>query len=123
MNNAIEEDTADPEVAVEYCQSIALATENVNSGKIPDMKSLKKIYNLLKLIRSHFNFYYGFEHLKNEEPDIKSEIRSSMIRETLLVRGEGYLRHIKELFTEMFSPHDNFFERNYNVSSLPIVFY
>jgi hypothetical protein len=120
MENNQGTDDSDPEVAMEYCQSIALTSQNLNSGVPPTKEILDKIYELLKTIRSHFKYYYIFENA-NQEPDVKSEIRASMIAETLYIRGEGYLKHIKELFTELFSSHDSFFQKHYSFHSSDII--
>lgn len=116
-----EVDDSDPELAIEYCHSIALTSGNSNHGILPSKEILNKIYELLKTIRSKFKYYYLFEDINSEGLEVKSEIRASIIVETLYIRGEGYLKHIKELFTELFSPHDVFFQKHYSFKSSDII--
>lgn len=116
-----EEDTSDPETSIEYCQSIALATANTNSGVIPSIEQIKDIYEQLKQIKSDFGWYYKFQYVGTDDSDIKSTVRSNMIGETMNVRGEGYLKHIEELFHELFTPHDAIFQKHYGFSSSDII--
>ncbi len=116
-----EEDTSDPETSIEYCQSIALATANTNVGVIPTTEVIKDIYEQLKQIKSDFGWYYKFQYVGTDDSDIKSRVRSSMIGETMNVRGEGYLKHIEELFHELFTPHDAIFQKHYGFLSSDIV--
>lgn len=109
------------ETAIEYCQSIATATPNINLGKIPKGDALDKIYDALITIRRHFDAYYGFERVTGKYSEIQSELRYHMIAETLYIRGEGYLVHIRQLFLEMFKPHDAFFENYYGFNSKDIL--
>ncbi|MEO7536475.1 MAG: hypothetical protein ABIU30_21615 [Ferruginibacter sp.] len=117
----IQDDNSDAETAMEYAQSIAMATDNSNKGKRPDSSTLDKIYSLLTSIRSDFQYYYGFEHLNATKSKIESDIRFKMISESLLIRGEGYMCHIKELFKDMFSLHDDFFQKHYGFKSNDII--
>lgn len=117
----IQDDNSDAETAMEYCQSIAMATDNSNKSKRPDSDTLDKIYELLTSIRSDFQYYYGLEHLNATKSKIESDIRFKMISESLLIRGEGYMCHVKELFKDMFSLHDDFFQKHYGFKSNDII--
>jgi len=116
-----ESDDGKYETTIEYCQSIATATPNLNKGKVPTPEILKEIYELLITIRSHFAAYYAVEHVTGKHSEIQSDLRYHMIAETLYIRGEGYLTHIRQLFIEMFSPHDVFFEKHYGFKSKDIL--
>ncbi|UAY53176.1 hypothetical protein [Ferruginibacter albus] len=120
MENNPEKDESDPEVSMEYCQSIALAFDN-ESTVIPTKEVLQKIYELIKKIRNDFKYYYLFENVNKQIPDVQAEIRAGMISESLYIRGEGYLKHIKELFAELFSSHDTFFQKHFGFNSGDII--
>lgn len=117
----LEEDTSDPETSIEYCQSIVLATPNTNIGVIPAIEVIKDIYEQLKQIKSDFRWYYKFQFVGTDDSDIKSTVRSNMIGESMDVRGEGYLKHIEELFHELFTPHDSIFQKYYGFNSADII--
>ncbi len=116
-----EEDEEAGEIVMEYAQSIAMATPNVNKGIRPDQESLVTIYNLLVEIRRYLHAYYAIEHLENKHSPIDYQMRFAMISETMFIRGAGYLRHTEELFCEMFAPHDDFFQKHYGFRSVDIV--
>jgi hypothetical protein len=121
--NLISDPTEDglSEVNLEYLQSIALATPNINAGKLPTGDVLKKISELLDQIRHHFVGYFGVEKVTGKYAQAQGELRYHMITETLFIRGEGYLVHVRELFREMFTPHDNFFIRHYGFTTQDII--
>lgn len=109
------------ETILEYCQSAALATENTNRGNIPPGDVLNQIYQNIGNIRHNFGEYYQTEAITNRYSEIESRIRLDMILETMVVRGEGYLAHINELFHELFAPHDDFFKSHYGFISSDII--
>lgn len=101
------------ETVIEYCQSIAMATPNINKGKLPTGEVLHQIREILIKIRKYFDEYYGYENIVGKHSKIQAELRYRMISDALHVRGEGYIKHIRSLFIEMFSNHDDFFEKHY----------
>lgn len=102
------------EVLMEYCQSIAAASVDDNKGKEPPVKILKQICDSLETLRSHFSAYFAIEHVEGRYSETESRIRHDMISDSLFIRGEGYYVHIRELFLELFSPHNSFLEQHYN---------
>lgn len=116
-----EADDGMSETTIEYCQSIATATPNTNKGKIPTGEVLDEIYEALVKIRRHFSAYFAVEHVTGKLSKIESDLRYDMISETLFIRGEGYLTHLRQLFIEMFAPHDAFLEQNYGFISKDIL--
>jgi hypothetical protein len=112
-----ESDDGLSETTIEYCQSIATATPNINKGKVPTPDILNEIYEALVTIRRHFSAYYAVEHVTGKHSKIESDLRHHMISETLFIRGEGYLTHLRQLFIEMFAPHDTLFEKHYGFKS------
>lgn len=116
-----ESDDGLSETTIEYCQSIATATPNTNKGKVPTGDILFRIYESLIKIRRYFNDYYCFENVTGKYSELESYFRYDMITETLWIRGQGYLVHIRELFLEMFSLHDPFLKDHYGFISKDII--
>jgi len=117
----IESDNSSTETLIEYCQSIAMASANTNQGKIPSKDVLQEIHSLLLQIKDYSVAYYNFESVSGKYSELQADLRRDMILEKIIVRGEGYLCHIIELFEEMFIPHDDFFEMHYGFKSKDIV--
>jgi len=115
------EDDGKSEVNLEYLQSIALATENVNVGKVPEADVLVKVNELLETIRQHLSAYYATEHVTGRYNGVRNDLRFKMITELLFIRGIGYWRHVRELYREMFTPHDAVFKKHYGFTSWDIM--
>ncbi len=115
------DDDGKSEVNLEYVQSIALATDNVYKGKMPEPETLMRINELLETIRHHLSAYYGTEHVTGKYSEVQNDLRFKMITELLFIRGIGYWRHVRELYKEMFTPHDPVFLKYYGFSSWDIM--
>lgn len=115
------DDDGKSEVAIEYCHSIATATPNINKGKLPDNDTMNIIYDLLVTIRQDFGNYYAIEHVIGKYSNVESRIRLDMMANSLFIRGEGYYRHIREMYHSMFRPHDAFLFRHYGFTSSDIL--
>lgn len=115
-------DDGKSELAIEYCQSIALATPNTNKGIMPDNESMNQIYDLLVEIRKDFSIYYSIEHAVGKYTQTESRLRLDMITNTLFIRGVGYYRHIREMYLSMFEPHDDFLIQHYGFTSNDILY-
>ena len=109
------------EIIMEYCQSIAMATPNSNKGVMPNSTVLSEIFDLLINIRRNLQAYYGIEHLEKKFTKIEYEMRFAMIRESLGIRGEGYIQHVESLFIEMFGPHNEILENAYGFSAIDLI--
>ncbi|HMK24876.1 MAG TPA: hypothetical protein VK483_02520 [Chitinophagaceae bacterium] len=115
-----QEDDGLSETAMEYLLSIALVTDNKNNGVAPEIDDLHKIVELLNKIRRYFEAYFAVERATGKYSDIEHELRHDMIADALFIRGEGYMSHIKQLYLEMFTPHDAIFQKHYGFSSKDI---
>ncbi|MBF4485768.1 hypothetical protein [Flavobacterium sp. CSZ] len=109
------------ETLIEYCLSIALATSNSNINVLPTGEVLTEINERLIKIRRYFSHYYSFESATGKHSKIESELRYEMISEAIFMRGEGYLKHVLELYHEMFTGHDDFLMKHYGFKSKDIV--
>jgi len=115
------EDDGLSETLIEYCLSIALATPNVNKGVIPSGTVLTFINNSLIKIRRYFSNYFSFETATGKYSKIESDLRYDMIAEAIFMRGEGYIKHVTELYLEMFSGHDDFLINHYGFTASDIL--
>lgn len=119
ITNQLSDDGAG-EVLLEYAQSICTGSENT-SKTVASLSQAKKIINELKDIRISFSHYYGSERIIGKYTKVESNIRTNMLLQSLFVRGDGYYQHIKEIFLELFTPHDQFFLNHYQFNAADIV--
>ena len=108
------------EIVLEYCQSICMAGSNINEGKLPNTITLQRIHSALLKIKEFTFIYYKFED-NSRYTQIESEVRKKLISETLQIRGKAYSVHIKALFLDMFSLHDDFFIKKFGFKSSDII--
>lgn len=100
----------DAEVLAEYALNFGLSMPNDGKDQPTDevvedlLKSLKTLYHLYGMIDMPIE--------DNAEKFIDWIIHS----ETIAVRGDGYQKHILEVFNEMFTPHTDFYEKKYGFS-------
>lgn len=106
------------EVIMEYALSFATAID-VNTKVIPDQKDINKLYSLLKDLKHA----YAFIEVCDNNPDIENESLIKMLDRInyMVVRGEGYMQHIEEVYGELYSLHDAFFLENYGCDSKSIL--
>lgn len=100
----------DAEVLAEYALNFGLSMPNEGKDQPTDeviedlRKSLKSLYHL-----------YGMIDMPLED-DAEKFIDWIIHSETIAVRGDGYQKHILEVFNEMFTPHTGFYEKKYGFS-------
>lgn len=98
------------EVLAEYALNFGLSMPNEGKDQPTDeviedlRKSLKSLYHLYGMIDMPLE--------NNAEKFIDWIIHS----ETIAVRGDGYQKHVLEVFNEMFTPHTDFYEKKYGFS-------
>ena len=107
------------EVLLEYAMSIATANANTSTD-IPTADDIEAIYNQLSKIKSNINFW----ELSAENPVDGNEfdhwLRTNIMQESINVRGSGYHIHIKEIFTEIFTPFNGFLEQYYGFNATEV---
>jgi len=105
------------EVLLEYAMSIATATPNSNKNAIPTQKDIEAICQQLSKIKSNINFW----ELSADNPIGGNEfdhwLRTSVMQDTINVRGDGYQIHIQEIYQEVFHPFNGFLEQYYGFNS------
>ncbi len=109
------------EIILEYCMSLSTAAPNYNAGKVPSADVLKMLHTICGQIRDYLSSYYAIEHLTGKYTDLEHQMRFSMISETLFIRGDGYLPHLEEVFSELFGQHDDIFRSQYGFVSADIL--
>lgn len=104
----------DAEFIMEYALSFATAISG-NSKEIPTQKDIDFVYGKLKELKSAFTFVELCDN--TPEMDNDSAIRMYDRMNFMSIRGEGYMQHIEEVYGELFSLHDSFFEEHYGCNS------
>jgi ferritin len=115
--NAVEDDNS--EILLEYAMSLATAYENTSTQK-PTITEINTIYQSLLEIKNGFNM---IEIADNSVQDTKNDAWLRLVSklDAQNVRGDGYMQHIKEIYTELFSPFDNFLFNKYGFNSSDIL--
>ncbi len=108
------------EVILEHAISIAAASPNTNKGVLPNESDLQEIYESLAKVKSNFGFYELTAAIPKDGTESDHWIRTAMVQSTMNVRGEGYQRHMKEVFVEVFNPFDGFLERYYGFTAIEL---
>ncbi|MBK9420135.1 MAG: hypothetical protein IPN44_03670 [Flavobacteriales bacterium] len=105
------------EVILEHAISIATASPNANKGVLPTKGDLEAIYEKLAKVKSNFGFYELTADAPKDGGESDHWIRTMMVQSTMNVRGEGYQRHMKEVFMEVFQPFDGFVSQYYGFTA------
>lgn len=107
------------EVLLEYAMSLSTATKN-KSDKIPSQEDIDRVYSQLSKIKSNINFW----ELSADNPDeggvFDHWLRTHIMLESINVRGDGYHKHIEEIFSEIFNPHNGFLEQYYGFNAIDV---
>ena len=104
----------DAEFVMEYALSFATAIPG-NTKEVPTQEVVDSVYDKLKELKSSFTFI----ELCDNTPDMNNDSAIRMYDRInfMSIRGEGYMQHIEEVYGELFSLHDNFFEEHYGCNS------
>jgi hypothetical protein len=114
------QDDDEIEVLLEYAISIATATQNTNQKNIPLPENIEEIYQQLSKIKSNMNFWELSAEVPSDGNEFDHWLRTNIMQESINVRGNGYHLHIKEIFTEVFQPHNGFLEQYYGFNAIDI---
>jgi hypothetical protein len=101
------------EVLLEYAMSIATATPNINKNVIPTTEDLQVIYEQLSKIKTNINFWELSAEIPKDGNEFDHWLRTSIMQDSINVRGDGYHLHIVEIFKEAFTPHNGFLQQYY----------
>lgn len=108
------------ETLLEHALSICTAELNIQET-VPTQEQIDEIYNQLLNIKENMNFF----ELSAENPPGGDEfdhwLRTSIMMDSLNVRGDGYHLHVKELFQELFAPFDDFLIQYYGFGALDVM--
>ncbi|MBS1781112.1 MAG: hypothetical protein JST70_17430 [Bacteroidetes bacterium] len=103
----------DIEVLLEYAMNIATASKNTNAGVIPTQEQLNAIYNQLQVIKTNMNFWELSAEPPKDGNDFDQWLRTSIMLDSINVRGSRYSQHLREVYKEVFEPHNGFLEKIY----------
>jgi len=120
VNNENVEDDGMAEVTLEYANSFATALKNEPRND-PTTDIYEELKDLLINIRMAYNQYISSEALTGAYSDQESHLRFQTILEALHLRGDGYMDHVYQVFSELFSGHDQFFVDQYGFNSSDIL--
>lgn len=108
------------ETMLEHAMSIGTAEEN-NQTSIPTQEQIDEIYDQLFKIKENMNF---FEMSADNPPggdEFDHWLRTSIMTDSLNVRGAGYHIHVKEVFQELFAPFDDFLIQFYGFGAMDVL--
>ncbi|TDX00454.1 hypothetical protein [Dinghuibacter silviterrae] len=109
------------EVLLEYVMNLATATANDKKGVLPSAVDIESIYQ--QLLKIKFNINFG-EMASDPPPGTMEEdqwIKNMVVADTLNVRGQGYYSHVKELYHEVFTPHNGFLKQYYGFDAMDLL--
>lgn len=118
-NNDPEDDGA-CELAMEYGQSFATSAQEVSNDE-PTGEIGNELIGLLYNIRKLYSQYIMTESAEKNLPELENKLRFKTILESLYMRGNGYTKHIYQVYRELFEGHDPFLLAKYGFSSQDIL--
>lgn len=112
------------ETILEYGINIAAALPNDNKP-LPEWRDISELITNLKQLRLVYNQRIIAEsvhsrQLRHDENHL-IDLRFHSMLEALAIRGNGYFAHVRELFLELFSGHDEFLQQHYGFRAIDIV--
>lgn len=105
------------EVLLEYLMNIVTAAPGNNNTTLPTHENLNEIYEQLLKIKFNINFWEMSAELPASGEDADHWLRTMIVQDTLNVRGQGYFGHVKEMYQEVFNPHNDFLYRYYGFTA------
>lgn len=113
------QDDDEIEILLEYAMSLASATSN-ESNEIPSQPDIEDVYQQLSKIKSNINFWELSADVPSNGNEFDHWLRTNIMQDSINVRGDGYHIHIKEVFNEIFEPHDGFLEQYYGFTATDV---
>ena len=110
-------DDGKSERLLEYGHSFALAIDSPNNENIPSRKIFDELLNLLDSVIFNYHYLIMGESVESNYTKEESHLRFTTIAEALYMRGNGYMKHLKEVYLELFSGHNDFLFEKYSFTS------
>lgn len=110
-------DDGKSERLLEYGHSFALAVDTANSENVPSRKVFDELLNLLDSVISNYHYIIMCESVEGNYTKEESHLRFTTIAEALYMRGNGYMKHLKEVYLELYSGHNDFLFEKYSFTS------
>ena len=109
------------EILLEYVMNLATATGNDKKGVLPSEDDIEAIYQQLSKIKYNINFK---EMAAAPTPGTKEAelwLKNMVVADSINVRGPGYFCHVRELYCDVFAPHNGFLEQYYGFSAFDLM--
>ena len=100
----------DAEVTAEYALSFGTAYNHLRMPSPP-----KEVINDLRTRLGQLSKYIMFLDMPEDNDPLKV-VHWMIHMQCIQVRGDGYQRHVEEIFKELFAPHSTFLQSHYNFS-------
>ncbi len=110
-------DDGKSERLLEYGHSFALAIESPINENLPSRKIFDELLSLLDSVIFNYHYLIMGESVEGNYTKEESHLRFTTIAEALYMRGNGYMKHLKEVYLELFSGHDDFLLEKYSFTS------
>ncbi len=113
-NNDLIKPDDDIETILEYALNISLSTTNVNS-EIPTQKDIDDVYKILGKIKSNLLCYELSNVFSDTGIILDQWLSTYLIIDAMSTRGDGYFKHVTEIYKELFRPYNQFLYKHYKV--------
>lgn len=110
-------DDGKSERLLEYGHSFALAVDTSLSSRKPNRKIFDELLRLLDETIFSYHYLIMTESIEGNYTKEESHLRFVTISEALYMRGNGYMKHLQEVYFELFSGHDAFLKEKYLFTS------
>ena len=114
------EDDGLSEVTLEYGLSFSTAISG-NATVEPSPRIINELIKTLISIRHSYSGYVMSEDVDGKYTQMEGQIRQKVILESLYMRGNGYTRHIYEIYEELFLGHNDFLTEKYGFTASDIL--
>lgn len=111
----------DIEVLLEYAMNLAAATTNEKKGVLPSHDDINAIYQQLSKIKININFWELSAEVPVAGDEVDHWLKTMMVQDTINVRGQGYFEHVKEIYLEIFEPHNGFLDQYYGYNATDLL--
>jgi len=101
------------EARVELLMSASTAFTYPQTPITPSSEVLQEVSELLTKTLNDVFWYFGTDIATKGDQGVESEIRQMLIGRALGIRGEAYWQHIKEMFLEVYSQHNEFLSKEF----------
>jgi hypothetical protein len=103
----------DIEVLLEYAMNLATATPNSQKGVLPTQEDIDTLHKQLSKRKININFWEASAETPTGADETDRWLKTTVVQDSINVRGQGYFGHVNEVFAEVFAPHNGFLKQFY----------